>query len=182
MENATLPTAKIRRMDAFPFVVMGMVVFGTAGAIAINGVHDGAIEGVAFGAFLLLAVVAYLDGPVAYLAAGPSLVVVGNSFVRYDIPRARAVSVDSRSNDTLKLLLDDGSAIAPRVFAPAMGRPWSGPARHSMARARIQEAMGDKPAPASGDGVVRRRVRWGSVTVLCLPLVSAAAIVVSAHR
>ena len=116
------------------------------------------------------------------MAAGPSLVVVGNSFLRYDVPRARVASIGSPDHYDLKLTLDDGSAIPLRVFEPALRRSVRGSARHGTGRARIQEALGDKPAPASDAGVVRRRVRWGSVAVLALPFASAAAIIVTARR
>jgi hypothetical protein len=175
-------TVKIRRMDPVPFVMMGILVLGTISVLVVNGAHPLVPAGVFGCVVLMIGVFAYLDGPAAYLAAGPARVVVGNSYVRYDVPRGRLVSTSTMELLGLYLVLDDGSKIRLRVFDPAMrGSTYRSPGRSMAAANRILDVLRSAPVTDDG-GRVTRHIRWLSVGLTALPFVLLATLIVAARR
>jgi hypothetical protein len=66
-------------------------------------------------------------------------------------------------------------AAALCVFEPALRRSATGSARHGMGPARIQAVLDSTPATDPG-GPVRRRLGWGSVALVLLPLAAGVAL------
>jgi membrane protein CcdC involved in cytochrome C biogenesis len=178
--RAVSAPVKIRRMDALPFILIGILVVGSVGAPLYN--HDLPVEGTAlfYAVALAIAVMAYVDGPAAYLAVGPSHVVIGNWIWRYVVPRSRITDVGSLEYLNLYLLLDDGRKIRLRVFDPAVVASTSRSPRHGARRARaITEAITNSPIEEDGSQAVIRRLRWFNVVLIGLPFAAVAAILVA---
>jgi hypothetical protein len=181
--TVTSAPVTIRRMDALPFVLTGILVVGSIAAPLYN--HDLPFEGTAlfYSVALAIVVMAYVDGPAAYVAVRPGRVVVGNWLRRYTVPRARIADVGTLEYLNLYLVLDDGERIRLRVFDPAIVASTSRRPRHGASRARaITEAVMKGPVEDDGTREVTRRLRWLNLALICLPFVAAAAVLVVGSR
>jgi hypothetical protein len=182
MVTAKRMPVKIRRWDASPFIIGGILITGSVAAPLYN--HDLPFEGTGlfYSVALLILAVMYVDGPAAYVAVGPAHVVVGNWLWKYRVPRARVADVSTLEYLDLFLVLDDGQKVRLRVFEPAISASTYRSPRHSAGRARaITDAVTTAPMVDDGTRTVTRRLRWINTALLCVPFAAAATIVIASR-
>ncbi|WP_426512732.1 hypothetical protein ACPPVO_20100 [Dactylosporangium sp. McL0621] len=164
----------IRRMDLLPFLVGGGVILIFPIAVAANQPSPWLPVGLLGCAAALVVVFAYLDGPAVTFTVDPARVVVGNTFVRYEVPRSRITGFATAEYLSLRMVLDDGRKISVRVWEPAMLSVSS--IRPGTADARMRpvvELVERTPAGPGPGGPVLRRPRVGNILLATAPVAAA---------
>jgi hypothetical protein len=172
----------IRRRDALPFLVGGGAILVFALGVAANWPAPWLPAGLVGCAAAGVAVFAYLDGPAVSFTVDPSQVVVGNTFVRYEVPRSRVNGFTTVEYLSLRMVLDDGRRISVRVWEPAMRAAMS--IRPGTADARMRsvvELLERTPARSDIGGPVVRRPRVGNILLAAAPLLAAFALLAVAR-
>ena len=131
----------IRRHDPFLYTVVGAAVAGFAlVTAALWPLTDGAMTVMSAAAVSVLAL-AYLDGPVAYVRVGGSLVTVANAFSIHHIPRIMIADVGGYEDLAVKLRLTDGRRVSITAYEPSLNR-WGGTRRSYVKYGRqLERAM-----------------------------------------
>jgi len=177
----------LRRMELFPFVLSGILVVGFAVALVVNWPVPPVLIGAVGCVFAGVVAYAYLDGPAVSLTVAPDLVVVTNTFVRYEVPRHLIRNVDEL--DRLALRLDLGNRRIPvRVWEPALVPPTYRSRRAQAARTDAIHRLFDAVPAGAGGGAgtrteaVSRRMRASSVAIAAAPVTGLLVVFVLAHR
>ena len=124
--SAPSGSVRIRRLQPLPFLIAGLLAAGTVIAFAEIGLGQIALLSPFLCWALLFAVIAYVDGPSAFVTISPSWIVVGNALFRYVVPRAR-LSEMTRAYLNFRLELDDGAEIRLQVFERAVAAGFPSP-------------------------------------------------------
>ena len=155
----------IRRHDAFLYSVAigAVVVFGSA--IAFMWPLSTGATSVMVAIVLAVLLFCYLDGPIAYVRVGGSLVTVANAFSIHHIPRIMIADVGGYEDLAVKLRLTDGRRVSITAYEPSLNR-WGGTRRSYVKYGRqLERAMEAVPVAQDSGGTYRRRPRYQSYFV-----------------